>query len=385
MSNSEELNLVQDFIYNDEVQNLLTNINNNTMDFNILDITGMGTQEIKHSNILAWLFDDSEHKLEYQILDDFLKKVILKNKENNLKSLQEYLYLSNKKRDITIYREKDNIDLLIIDQANKVVITIENKIYANERTNGKDGGQLEKYKKIINSKFNNNYAKYFIFLTIDLKESSQEDWLTASYQMIANVIENILHTKDVSNKTKLILESYIDLLKRNGIMADKKLEELCEKIWHNTNYRNALEILIANRRTPLYTIFSKLQDIYKIEGTYTNLDREGVKELYKKFNLDYYNEGEIFELQLAYFSGKNERIVLIYWYPDLDHANEELKSICKQIIDKTPIIKKKKKEAQILLIDDKYIENKDIDEVINEIKNKINEADNKIQSIIKEN
>ena len=126
MSDTEKTNSVQDFIFDDEVQNILSKINDNVMDFNILEITGMGSQEIKHSNILGWLFDDSEHSLEYQILDNFLKKVIELNSNNDL---QSYLYLSNKKRDITIYREKDNIDLLIVDESNKIVITIENKIH----------------------------------------------------------------------------------------------------------------------------------------------------------------------------------------------------------------------------------------------------------------
>ena len=43
------------------------------MDFNIFEITGLGNQEIKHSNTLAWLFGDNEHELKYQILERFLK------------------------------------------------------------------------------------------------------------------------------------------------------------------------------------------------------------------------------------------------------------------------------------------------------------------------
>ncbi len=130
--NENDIKLVKDFIFNDDVQHILSSINDNLMDFNILEITGMGNQEIKHSNILGWLFDDSEHNLEYHILDNFLKKVIEENRKDTvdniaLDNLQSYIYLSEKKKDITIYREKDNIDLLIVDEANKVIITIENK------------------------------------------------------------------------------------------------------------------------------------------------------------------------------------------------------------------------------------------------------------------
>jgi len=244
MDDESKLKLVKNFIYNDEVQNILSKINDNVMDFNILEITGMGTQEIKHSNILGWLFDDSEHNLEYQILDGFLKKVIQEN-NNECDKLLEYIYLANRKRDITIYREKDNIDLLIVDEANKVVITIENKVYYNERTEGEDGGQLKSYEDRIDKKYT-GYNQYFIFLTINLEKPSR-NWLKASHKMVSEVIENILKTKETSTKTKIILESYVDLLKRNGIVEATELEKLCNDIWAKKEYRDALNILIENK------------------------------------------------------------------------------------------------------------------------------------------
>jgi len=45
---------------------------------------------------------------------------------------------------------------------------------------------------------------------------------------------------DIINK---ILESYVNLLKRNAIMEDKTIEELCKKIWNNKEYSKALEVL----------------------------------------------------------------------------------------------------------------------------------------------
>ncbi len=268
---TKDIELVHKFIFNDDVQNILSDINSNLMDFNILEITGMGHQEIKHSNILGWLFEDSEHNLEYQILDGFLKKVI--EKTHN-KELQEYLYLVDKRRDITVYREKDNIDLLIVDEANKVVITIENKVYASERTDGDDGGQLKKYEKIINKKYKskvedkeNGYKKYFIYLTIDLEEplGGKEDWMKANHQMITKVIESILKTKETTTKTTIVLESYVDLLKRNGIVAEDKLKELCEKIWDNKKYREAFEIIVNNRPSKIDVLKNILEDYKELK------------------------------------------------------------------------------------------------------------------------
>ena len=297
MSKEEELKIVQSFIFDDKVQDILSGINNNLMDFNILEITGMGKQEIKYSNILGWLFDDREHSLEYQILDNFLKKIIEENRKDDintkvLDALQSYIYLAEKKRDITIYREKDNIDLLIVDESNKVVITIENKVDTNERIvlkdcDDEDLGQLECYEKRINKQYDEEYKKYFIFLTIDLEEPSRENWMKASHQMVTDVIKKILQVKqDISTKTRIILESYIDLLKRNRIVPDTDLEELCEKIWNIKEHKEALKVLYANRPNKYIKLKKILNKLQKNNEIYENKERvnNGAYSFYIKVN-----------------------------------------------------------------------------------------------------
>jgi hypothetical protein len=371
MSDTEKTKSVQDFIFNDEVQNILSTINDNVMDFNILEITGMGSQEIKHSNILGWLFDDSEHSLEYQILDNFLKKVIELNTNNEL---QSYLYLSNKKRDITIYREKDNIDLLIVDESNKIVITIENKLYASERTDGVDGGQLQKYEKTIHDKYNNNYKKYFIYLTIDLEEPSKENWLRANHQMITDVIDNILETKETTTKTQIVLESYVDLLKRNGVVADKKLEELCKQIWANKDYRNALKILINNEPTNhkiiSNAIIDKLRTINIEPELYANKDND---ILFKTKSISQ----NMYDNNILYFNiyFDSDGIILAIY---IDTKDEQYQKIHKalfpeknKINNRNQIIKKSKDwNDYINNIGNENIENEikdDIEDIINAI------------------
>jgi hypothetical protein len=267
MKMSEDIKQIKDFIFNDEVQNILAEVNNNLMDFNILEITGMGHQETKHSNILGWLFDDSEHNLEYKILDEFLKKVILKNNDNDkIENLKEYIYLSVKSN-LQIYREKENIDLLVVDENNKVIITIENKVFASERKDGDDGGQLNKYKTIINNKYDDSYKKFFIFLTINLEEPSKGNWIKANHQMITDIIEKqVKDNQDLSDKTKIIFNSYVDLLKRRNIVEDKELKHLCDKIWNNQEYSNALEILFnykPNKRNMIIEVLDNMGIIYE--------------------------------------------------------------------------------------------------------------------------
>lgn len=93
----EKYEELENFIFDDNVQDILDKIKNSVMNFNILEITGMGSQEIKHSNILAWMFSNSEHNLEYKILEDFLKKIVEFNEVSEATTfLKHYIYLSEK-------------------------------------------------------------------------------------------------------------------------------------------------------------------------------------------------------------------------------------------------------------------------------------------------
>jgi hypothetical protein len=257
------MNELEKFIFDDNVQEAFQMINNSILDFNILEITGMGTQEIKHSNILAWMFGDNNHELEHKILERFLVKVSEYNKNTILK---HYVYLSNKKN-INIFREQSNIDLLIEDEQNKIVIAIENKIYANE-----SAGQLKKYKKYINEKYG-GWKQYFIYLTIDGINPSDEneDWLIGNYKMIAASVEEVMNNKqsNLNDKTTLVLESYLDLLKRRGIVENKGIADICKDIWSKENYKKALEILFEYKPDIQIKISNYLQ--LKIKNDFNQL------------------------------------------------------------------------------------------------------------------
>ena len=71
--------------------------------------------------------------------------------------------------------------------------------------------------------------------------------LNADYETIYKIVEDILEKsgRDIPNEAKILLESYNDLLIKEGIVANSTLQELCEKIWkHN---KTALDVLTAHR------------------------------------------------------------------------------------------------------------------------------------------
>ena len=385
MENYEEL---ENFIFDDNVQDILDKIKNSVMNFNILEITGMGSQEIKHSNILAWMFSNSEHNLEYKILEGFLKKVVDANEINETTTfLKHYIYLPKNDKNITIYREKDNIDLLIVDNANEVVIAIENKVYASERYDGDDGGQLNKYYERVDKSYKYFKNKIFIYLTIDgsfpESEKNQSIWLNATHEMIGEVVENILENQTVLSKAEMILTSYVDLLKRRNIMADKNLEELCKKIWDKNS--KALDILFRYRTTnldKLYDLIASKYNFYSEESPDIKFD--AIDKIYKYVYDEEWYDADYRAIDILIVK-KSNYIWIGYWHPEIPSTNnKKLLELYKNIFKIKP-----QKEKRIVMIYESDIEDLNekqlsdkANETINTLNLKIEELEKSVNKLI---
>ena len=382
MENYEKYEELENFIFDDNVQDILDKIKNSVMNFNILEITGMGSQEIKHSNILAWMFSNSEHNLEYKILEDFLKKIVEFNEVSEATTfLKHYIYLPEKDKNITIYREKDNIDLLIVDNANKVVIAIENKVYANERSDGKDGGQLKNYCKIVDENYKNFKNKIFIYLTIDglspESEENQKIWLNATHEMIGEAVEDILEKQTILPKAEMILTSYVDLLKRRNIMSDKNLEELCKKIWDKNS--KALDILFRYRTTnldKLYDLIASKYSFYSEESSDIKFD--AIDKIYKYVYDEEWYDADYRAIDILIVK-KSNYIWIGYWHPEIPSTNnKKLLELYKNIFKIKP-----QKEKRIVMIYESDIEDLTEEQLSDKANETINTLNLKIEELEK--
>ena len=378
----EKYEELENFIFDDNVQDILDKIKNSVMNFNILEITGMGSQEIKHSNILAWMFSNSEHNLEYKILEDFLKKIVEFNEVSEATTfLKHYIYLPEKDKNITIYREKDNIDLLIVDNANKVVIAIENKVYANERSDGKYGGQLKNYCKIVDENYKNFKNKIFIYLTIDglspESEENQKIWLNATHEMIGEAVEDILEKQTILPKVEMILTSYVDLLKRRNIMSDKNLEELCKKIWDKNS--KALDILFRYRTTnldKLYDLIASKYSFYSEESSDIKFD--AIDKIYKYVYDEEWYDADYRAIDILIVK-KSKYIWIGYWHPEIPSTNnKKLLELYKNIFKIKP-----QKEKRIVMIYESDIEDLTEEQLSDKANETINTLNLKIEELEK--
>jgi hypothetical protein len=202
-------------------------------DINIFEVTGMGSQEIKHSNMIAWLLDpNGSHRLG----NWFFTKIISCLFENG----DNFKYFSKKNVDVfdlifadlsdaKVFRESDYIDLLFISHSNRFLMCIENKVWY-----GLSIDQLDTYYDLCNSKYN-NYKRIFVLLspngeTVPNKECDHPDeWLLLSYETIAEIIRNLISTQE-DKRLKIILNDYVAFLEKRGIIVNEKLNNALSNI-----------------------------------------------------------------------------------------------------------------------------------------------------------
>ena len=125
---------------------------------NIFSILKVENREIRHSNLLAWLLNPKEnHNLGKTFISKFIENFVnMHIKDDNAVKLLLLNY-----DNFRIRREWKNIDLLLLNEEEKVAFVIENKINTKEHDN-----QLERYYETSQEEFN-DVDIYYIFLTLD--------------------------------------------------------------------------------------------------------------------------------------------------------------------------------------------------------------------------
>ncbi|RGI31155.1 hypothetical protein DXC12_04730 [Melissococcus sp. OM08-11BH] len=192
---------------------------------NIFSILKLSRNEIRHSNFLSFLFDPKEnHGYADDFIKDFLKTSLTSETIERTDISYFDVALSNY-NDTLIYREKGNIDLLLVSDSNKLVVCIENKIDASESTN-----QLKKYQNYVEKNYP-DYKNIFIFLTPNGIEPSNAQWKIVSYLDVLRILERRQFLKRSESKVDIIINDYIDMLRRDILMDEELQKNLSEDLF----------------------------------------------------------------------------------------------------------------------------------------------------------
>jgi PD-(D/E)XK nuclease superfamily len=213
-------------------------LESNLSEFNLFEAIGVVRQEIRHSNVIAFLLNPQEtHRLSDLFLKKLLISTLLKSENPPLSPIGiDIADLEN----VEIRREWKNIDILIHSPINKFVCVIENKVDSSEHSD-----QLKRYEAIINREFP-KYHKLFIYLTKGGYSASREKWLPLSYEEVVNEIESICnkYRSTIGDDVYTLISHYVSLVRRH-IVGNSEIANLCQKIYKQ--HRQALDLIYEHR------------------------------------------------------------------------------------------------------------------------------------------
>lgn len=280
---------------------------------NVFDILKISRTEIRHSNMLAWLFNPNEsHGLEDTFLYDFIADIANFdniNKDAILKLLASDLH------QVVVKREWNHIDILLEFPIVKTIIAIENKIGSQEHnSNGTGESQLITYCNKLEKYYSSEFTIIKIFLTPDGAEPTESDWLVLTYSELVNILQNAYESREQSldKVSKILIKNYIEIIRKEIIM-DNELIAICNEIYNK--HKKAFDLIFENRDDNIKSVSEICKKkLEKIADNNPNLgieiDRKNGKSfvkfwtenLIKKFkglNKDYY----FFQIEIRSYNG----------------------------------------------------------------------------------
>ena len=226
---------LQELILDDEdLERLESGLN----EVNFFEAVGAVKSELRHSDFLAYLLDPQAN---HGLSDKFLKRLAQRaSPASNSSTLSPLNFGVWDIQSSTVERESDNTDILIVDDTNKFVIVIENKIQSGEHDD-----QLEKYKKKIEARYP-GYRFLFLYLSVDGDVPSHPDYIPLSYTTVCQIVEEILrnHQASLYPDVAVLLRHYRTLLRRH-FMDDDELASLARSIYRK--HKTALDYIFEKR------------------------------------------------------------------------------------------------------------------------------------------
>ncbi len=230
----EQVKELERFIYNNHDLEELESIADK---FNIFLSLGIINQELRHSNFLAWILDPMEtHNLGNYFIKSFLK-LVSSNDPEPLPEIDIFKVDAYDYSDIQVLREWNKIDILLIDEVNKFLCVIENKVDSGEHSD-----QLAIYRSVVESHYP-DYKKIFVYLTVNGEEPEKEDYyIPISYGEVSELISELLERKSsqLSEEVNIFIKHYNEMIKRY-IVEESDVREICEQLYKN--HRKALNLI----------------------------------------------------------------------------------------------------------------------------------------------
>lgn len=196
--------------------------------FDLFKMMGVRRKELVHSNILAAFFTPSEsHGLGHNFVNEFLKQIPDKTFCGD--AISSTTLQTAIDGNVRVYRELENIDLVLEFPEIKLVIGIENKIWADEQEK-----QLERYQEILINRYPND-TKALVFLAPNMREPTTHnpELEVPIYCMSYAHILNCLSDDNIINaplSAKVFISQFNAHIEKY-LSRNKHMDELCWQIF----------------------------------------------------------------------------------------------------------------------------------------------------------
>lgn len=208
----------------------------------------LGSKELFHSNFLAFLWD-----CDKQAFLNVINYLLPKGKKINVNELLG-------KDELTIYREKENLDLCICHTENNkecIDIIIENKVKSIPYIE-----QLDEYRQTAaKPQYKNSTAVTYILLTLaevfPNKEAIIESgWNIITYDQLVKAIKQYYHKNNIEPRLQQYVADYTDFIEK--LSALQIVDKFNDEPFHNP------DIIAAYHKKKLSDLYLKQRGSYFI-------------------------------------------------------------------------------------------------------------------------
>jgi len=208
--------------------------------FNIFEAIGAVRQEIRHSDFLAFLLNPKEnHGLGDEFVTRLLQKSLLSAHESPTFISPVDLDVWNL-NNLQVRREWQDLDILLVDDSERFVVIIENKIDSSEHSQ-----QLKRYHELA-TKHYPNYKIVGLYLTPEGEPPSNENYLAIDYTLISEILDHLTSSRasTLGPDVQTLIFHYIQMLRRH-IVSDSEIAQLCRQIYRK--HQQALDLIYEHR------------------------------------------------------------------------------------------------------------------------------------------